>query len=491
MQNEFDYRKYLNLILAHKRLFAVTALAIMTAAVVASYLIPKKFEASSKVFIERNVITELVRGIAITPSMEQVTMGLKEAISSRTLVQKVIKELDLDTAARSDGALEDLTREIQKNTTVNLSQDNILTVSYIDGNPRVARDFVNTLVRRYIEMNVSSKREDSYGAIQFLSEQIETFKGKMSEAENQLNKYKSDKGGVITVNETELFTQIGREEQSLNEIQMRRRHLEKLRPITRMAADPLQTQLSALNKRLDELRVSYTESYPEIVRIKGEVETVRHQLKGRTYRGDSTGDSQELQRNDAEIQALRESEASLARHIAENRALLKSVPAAKAGLEKLELDKNNARALYEQLQARHGQSEVSKQMEVQDKTTTFRIIDSAVMPVAPISPNRVRIILMGIAAGLAGGLGLLLAMDYLNKSVKSIDSLKSLGVRVLAVIPKIRDPKVMENERRMDVRLYMAAGAYFFLILLVLVLEMVKLSPVDGIVAAVKAAAGA
>jgi hypothetical protein len=190
------------------------------------------------------------------------------------------------------------------------------------------------------------------------------------------------------------------------------------------------------------------------------------------------------------MQALRESEATLARHIAQNRALLNSVPTGRAGLEKLELEKNNARQLYEQLMARHGQSEVSKQMEVQDKTTTFRIVDPAVMPVAPKSPNRVRIILLGIAAGLAGGLGLLMAIDYFDRSVKTVDAVRALGVQVLAVVPKIRAPEMVEIENRKDTRLYVAAGAYFSLILAILALELVRLSPIDGLVNAVKSVAG-
>ncbi|MEI8354880.1 MAG: Wzz/FepE/Etk N-terminal domain-containing protein, partial [Deltaproteobacteria bacterium] len=64
MQNEFDYRKYLNLLLRYKRLFAIAALTIMTGAIVICYLLPKKYEAKSIVFIEKNVLNDLLRGIA-------------------------------------------------------------------------------------------------------------------------------------------------------------------------------------------------------------------------------------------------------------------------------------------------------------------------------------------------------------------------------------------------------------------------------------------
>ena len=58
MQNEFDYRKYLALLNKHKRLFSFTSLAIMTVAVLLCYVLPKKYEAQSTFFVEKNVLGE-------------------------------------------------------------------------------------------------------------------------------------------------------------------------------------------------------------------------------------------------------------------------------------------------------------------------------------------------------------------------------------------------------------------------------------------------
>jgi hypothetical protein len=138
--------------------------------------------------------------------------------------------------------------------------------------------------------------------------------------------------------------------------------------------------------------------------------------------------------------------------------------------------------MYEQLMARQGQSEVSKQMAVQDKSTTFRIVDPAVLPIRPIFPNRVMFILMGIAAGIAAGFGLILAMDFFDSSVKSVDTLKSLGINVLAVIPKISDPQATEKERRRDLRLYLASGTYFSMVVFLLALEILDVSPVERVI---------
>lgn len=475
MSSEFDYKQYLSLVKKRKLPVVIVALLVMTIAVVACYILPEKYEAQSTVFIEKNVISELVKGIAVTPSKDDSIKVLKYAITSRTLLLKVISDLDLAaTRAKTDAAREELIRTFQKNIDVKVKDNNLFIISFTDTSPRIARDFVNTLVQRYIEENLSAKREESYGATKFLTEQIGTVKQKLTEAETDLNKFKAEKGGVINVDEAKLFEEINLAQQKLYDLQLRRRQLEGLKPVARMAADPLQARLAFLQKHLEELRVEYTESYPEVIKVKSDIETVRSQMAGRHGTVSALPDSEETGKVQAELSAVKMSEASLQRYIAMNQALLKGIPTAKAGLEKLEMEKQSRKELYDKLLSRQGQSEMSQQMEVQDKTTTFRIIDPAVIPTFPASPDRVKIILLGILAGLAAGIGIALLLDNLDHSVKSIDDLKKFGAPVLAIISTIQDPQEVVRRRRIDTKIYLFAGAYFSLVLVVLLVEVIS-----------------
>ena len=152
-------------------------------------------------------------------------------------------------------------------------------------------------------------------------------------------------------------------------------------------------------------------------------------------------------------------------NIARNRGLLQKIPAARSKLEDMEREKSSRKAIYEQMMARQGQSEVSKQMEVQDKSTVFRIVDAAVLPIKPVSPNRVNLILLGIVAGIGGGFGLVLLKDMLDSSIKNVDMAKQLGFPLLAVIPRIEEPLKLAEQRRRDRRLYAFSGLYFMVII--------------------------
>lgn len=478
MQNEFDYRKYLGLLNKHKRLFVITALAIMTVAVIASYVMPKKYAVSSTFFIEKNVLNDLLRGTASRSEMEDALKGLNYSIKSRSLFTKVINDLDLNLNNKSDSQLEALIMELQKNTDCRLNkEEGLITVSFTDKNPRLARDFVNALVRRFIEQNLSAKREESYGATSFISEQTASVKEKLDKIEADILKLRSKYGAALDIVPGTMQMDSGAGQQRLDELIFRRTQLEATRNQLR-SNNPAKTRLAALQRRLSELRVEYTDNYPEVIKVKSDIEAAK--LEASSASSSMVADPQELARVEAELSAVRMSEAN--QRSLNSRGVMQANPAARAALDNLMLERNSLRATYDQLVGRQNQAEMSKQMAVQDKSTTFRIVDPAVMPLAPVSPNRMRIILMGIAAGLAGGFGLLLAIDYFDKSVKSVDTLKALGINVMAVIPKISNPQAVEKERRSDLRLYLASGSYFSIILAILALELIGKSPVDKII---------
>ena len=55
-----ELERYVRLLLRRKRLLVLMTLLVMTLGIVTSYLLPKKFEAQSTVFIEQSVISDLV-----------------------------------------------------------------------------------------------------------------------------------------------------------------------------------------------------------------------------------------------------------------------------------------------------------------------------------------------------------------------------------------------------------------------------------------------
>ncbi len=478
--NDIDYRKYRQLLMKKRYLFVVLALGIMAAVTITSYLLPERFEARSTVFIEKSVISELVKGIAITPSFEDKVKVLAYAIRSRALLLKVFDELDMGVDRRNPAQLEKLVRDVQSRIDIKLKdQEGLFIISYSDKNPRVARDFVNTLVRRYIEENISSKREESYGATRFLGEQIGTIKTKLEESEGKVKEYRERNSTLLGQNEGMAMADISDLQQKLDANLLHQRQLEQAR--TQLSRhDPLSARLAQLRKKRQELILTYTEQHPEVVELGNEINAIQSQQQTQPVAGAPAMEmSPENDKIALELHGLRDAERSLRRSLAVRQHQLRSIPAAKTGLDELERERNSQRYLYEQLVARYGQSEVSKQMEVQDKTTTFRVVDPAILPTKPASPQRVKIILFGIVGGLVASFGFLILLDHLDKSVRNLQSLKTLGIPVLAVVPSIPNPDEQAAIRRRDRWFYAAACCCFLVIIATVPLELVRYLSID------------
>ena len=477
--NEMDYKRYLALIKRDKKLCIVIALAIMTLVTVASYLVPNKYEAKSTVFIEKSVISELLKGLTFTPSADDKIKVLTYALNSRTLITKVIDELDLMKKS-GDAELEKLIKSLQDSTQIKIKdKEGLFIISFKDNNPKLARDYVNALVRRYIDENTSSKREESYGATQFLSDQLTTFREKLLKSEEEVNAFKRGPGSVATMDPTSLLKDINDSQQRADELKIKQAQLETV--LAGLGkANSVQSNLPALQKRLQELQLQYTDNYPEIIRLKDDIRALEEQKRSGQGTSRST-DSPEYERLNSELRAMRQAEANLHANIAKNRSLLQNIPAAKARLEDLEREKNSQKNLYETMVSRQGQSEVSKQMTVQDKSTVFRVVDPAILPIKPVSPDRKRLILLGILAGIGGGIGVIVLKDQMDNSVKSVDMAKHFGLPILAVIPRIENPQQIAAQARQDLKLYVAAGLYFSVILSALVLEVMDISLISNL----------
>jgi polysaccharide chain length determinant protein (PEP-CTERM system associated) len=474
------------------------------------YFLPKKYKAESTVFIERNVINELIKGIAITPSMEDRVRVLKYAMLSRSLVQRVFRDLDLDSKAKNDKKMEEMIQDYQNRTDITVRGNDLFIVSILDNNPKIAMDYINGLISRYIEENVSAKREEAYGAGRFLTEEMATLKEKLGNAEEAVFKYRREKGIYLSIDEKSIITDIRNYQGEIENVKLKKNELsatlsninKQLEGMQQYTVSVLRhtenRNVKAIEKQLRELLVRYTENYPEVVKLRAEIEAIKKQeVPSLQPRRESDSQAvpeqsalnpiyQELEQRqlqiEAEIGSLNARQKQLMAMIGTREGELRSIPESRRKLSDLEQERETQRALYNKLQERQGQSEVSKQMEVQDKSTTFRIVDPAVFPTKPASPNRIKIFFAAVFCGFVGGVGGVFLRESFDSSVKQVQTLKDLGLQVLAVIPNIFNEKEHKIKLKSERKLYTVAGSYFLLLCITMILDFMGFSYVDSII---------
>ena len=93
---ELDIKRYFQLVLKRRYLFAMIAAAIITAVVIISYYVQPVYEAKTTVSIEKSFLNDVLRNIGGTQSIDDRTSALSTIMKSRTLIFKVINELGVD-----------------------------------------------------------------------------------------------------------------------------------------------------------------------------------------------------------------------------------------------------------------------------------------------------------------------------------------------------------------------------------------------------------
>jgi polysaccharide chain length determinant protein (PEP-CTERM system associated) len=478
--------RYFSALHRYRYLFVIVSLTVMTAVGIYSFNLPKKYQADTTVFIESNVIDELVEGIAISPNIEDRVQLLQFAILSRDIIEKTLEALDSEIFTKPTSVQQAYITALTERTSIDVTRRmDRFTVSIIDEDPIFAQRFINTLVGLYVEENVSAQRDETYGANRFLQEQLETFKAKLEAAEDKIIDFRKQKGVYFSVDEDSTLANIRELQQQVEEIELtletqmaRRAQLNKQLNQTEQTVDIVSetdqnNRLVILENQLANLLLRYTDNYPEVIRLRSEIESLNQrmgELSGADNERETTRMTsqnplyQELQAQlydvDVELSSLTARKSNLLQTISKREKELHEVPAAQKELRILTQERDSFQSIYNELLARMGQSEVSKQMEIGNKASTFRIVDPAISPETPVSPNMLHMLLLSIVAGLGSGFGLVLLLDNMDTRIRSVHTLKDLGVDVLAVVPNISDSVLTNRRVRRDVGLFSAAIVY-------------------------------
>jgi succinoglycan biosynthesis transport protein ExoP len=163
---------------------------------------------------------------------------------------------------------------------------------------------------------------------------------------------------------------------------------------------------------------------------------------------------------DGEIRVLREQQDGIRNQIGMLQTRVNNTPLRAIELTKISRDYNITLRKYQDLVAKSLDSELSENMEKNQKGERFQLVDPANFPLKPVRPNRLLIVSLGLLGGFGGGLALAFLWDNLDTSFKRSDELDGfVNVPLLATIPaSITRGKVLEQRRAQGLLVFASIG---------------------------------
>ncbi|MBP6909786.1 MAG: polysaccharide biosynthesis tyrosine autokinase [Candidatus Saccharicenans sp.] len=457
---EIDLRKYIDIIIRQRWIIiSVTVIALVITLLV-SFTMRPVYTAQGTVMIEKEPnILSFEEIFQVETFRDDYFQTQYKLLQSRSLAERTIERLKLwgtsEFSGRKPATAEDWNNPVFRRKLVDkflsrlevkpVRMTRLIEVDFKAHDPQLATDSVNALFASFVDMNIETKFEATEQATEFLSQQIDDLKKEISQKEQELQNYGQEKDIVILSDkETTMLDKLGEVNKALTEAQIDRvrkeayyNEIKNANPdyIPEAINNPLIQRLREdylkLSREYAKMQEQFQPDYPEMQRLKAELDSARDLLKNETEGlvKAAYSEYQAALKKEISLKGLFERQKDEAFRLNSNAILYNSL--------KIEIE--NKKSLLESLLKRQSETGVSARLRGL-RTSNIRVVDRADLPINPSSPKKLRNLLLALFLGLFGGVGLAFVMEYLDNTVKSAEEVgRYTGLPTLGVVPVFGD----------------------------------------------------
>jgi capsular exopolysaccharide synthesis family protein len=318
----------------------------------------------------------------------------------------------------------------------------LITVTFLSEDRRLSRDVVEALCEEFINWKMEQKLEASQRAQLFLMKQIDQAKINLERAEEAMNRFAKQAGIVsmdgklnsvyleleemnaaIAAAETELIAKEAAYHQAL---------ADGPSTLPQVLASPmiadLKTEYARLQSEYEQLSVTFQDGYPAVQSIKARLQSVAARIAAEEHKI-FLGLKNEYLTVKAKVARLKEGGEAQ-----KQRALNLNERATQFRIMAREVETN--KNIYESLLGRS--REIESMVGV--SSSNINIVSPAVIPILPAKPNVKLNLLLAIAVGLLGGIGLAFFLEYFTDTVSNPEEISDrFQIPILGIVPLVKD----------------------------------------------------
>jgi polysaccharide chain length determinant protein (PEP-CTERM system associated) len=427
-------------------------------AVAFSYSLSEMYESSTFILVEAQKVPDSVVTDMAPSSIADRMQTVKQEILSRTRLERVLEE---QQPYPDDGhqSISSLVEKMREDVRIATKGRDAFILSYVHPDPAMAQRVADSLATLFIQDVSRSRARQVTEASDFIASQVEEAALVLEAKEKTLRAFKERHMGSLpdqlganlsTLQRLQLEDQAASE--SLRGARDRLVLVEQnlaaqIRTASMSGTDPA-AELSVLQSELATLRARYTEQHPDVQTLLERIVHLKEALATAPPSDVANGSDptvvaarQQHQKAALEVEALVEQKAAVQKRMAQIQWRVDQVPAREQELLSLTREYEQLQLNYNELLAKKMAADMAARLEQRWKGAYFRILDPASMPERPVSPNRLLFLIVGLIGGLSVGLGLAVAGELLDHSIKNVNELEALFASpVLASIPPIEEP---------------------------------------------------
>ncbi len=499
----FDLKNVRGLI--HRRAPLVLAVSggLLLLSILVAALLPNQYEAYTTLMVEPQTISKKL----VEPGMEESDLNdrlhlMTMTIFSRARLSKVIDDFKLYPALskwktreevieymRDHLRVEPVLPELEQQGHIQRTKDleiNTFRLFFRHTSAEIAAGVANRLANDFIEEHIKERVQVSGDTSDFIESELTRLQSRIQEVEGKIAGVKAQNPGRLP---EDLDANQRLLEQAMENLRGAQRDLAeaesdaafyKQQALTAGAATPTVTdeanparRLQVLQLQLGEYRArGLTDKHPDVVATLQEIESLKDKVAA------SNGDEEamsvpqqnaEAERRRAELRAesAKQEVARISAQVQDVQNRINDTPRVAEELAALDREYKHLYESYQDFSTKRLDAGVSANMERRQKGEQFRILESAVPPPDPASPNRLLIVALGLLLGLAMGSGLGILADTTDSSFHGPRDLQAaMKIPVLAAVPAVLLDGDRRALRRQRIRLAVATLTVTIIVLI-------------------------
>jgi len=456
--------------------------------IILAFTLPKYYQAETLVLIQPpKVAADYIQSVVST-DIDSRLEAFSRQILSRSNLERIMKDFNMYTEPEYGlFFVEDKIADMRNRISVNLlrraaptglrgfSGAYAFTISFEGKDPEKVMKITNALASYFINENIRFRETEVIGTSKFLDEELIPIREELVAKEKVMKEYREKYMGELPEQLNSNLNMLTRIEEQLKAKQTTLLDAQNKMAMVidqinegallfgqgvtvtgdgRIVSDfdkPI--SLEQAKAMLSYLETRYTSKHPDIIRIKKIISDLEKNKQNNKNTSDVSqyippNAKMEVEGIKANINTLTTDIAKLESQIRFYKQRIENTPRREQELKSLERDYNNIRASYNMMLNKKLEAEVSVNMEKKQKGEKFQILDPAMLPERPVSPNMKMMFILVLVVGPNIGLGLVFLLEYLDTSFRSPKDIESdVGFPVLATIPIFFDQKYIRRQR--------------------------------------------
>lgn len=462
-----DFGFYLSRFLRRLHWFVLFTAAGAAIGVTLALTLPPVYRAQAVLVVESPQIPGELAASTVQAGAIELLEILQQRILTRANLLDMAREFSIYEemqAANPDDIIADMRGRIEIDLPGARDAAAFVFVSFPADDPTLSARVTNELVTQILQESVALRTASTGQTLDFFEQEVKRLGEDLGRAGAKILEFKMANKEALPdsldfrrarqAQQQERLLQIERELASLRD---RRTRLVDLYERTgrvdtaTQPRSPEERQLQELRNELAGALLIYAPQNPRVTILEGRIRQLEAVVAAQSGVDPDAGLSAfDIQMGDidGQIAFLAEQAATIEQELEEMKVSIDATPANAVTLDTLQRDYDNIQMQYNQAVGRSSAAATGNRIETLSRGQRITVIEQAVVPQEPESPNRRLVAAGGTGAGVVIGGGLVFLLEFLNRAIQRPAELtQRLGIAPFATVPYIRTRRETTQRR--------------------------------------------